>query len=152
MLLRVGLITIGSLMMLIAVIRGWVSDWGLGMGVLLYLDADSCSPRLILFLLEVFFIIRVCLLVVCGLIGRLLPLHDVQMQSKLALWLRLWYEIKRSYSFIEVDWGCVLRGVTQGLVQVGCVRAFFVDGSMAWLLAVGLIVLELAQVVLVHLV
>ena len=46
----------------------------------------------------------------------------------------------------------MLRGVTQGLVQVGCVRAFVVDGSLAWLLAVGLLILELAQIVLVHLV
>ena len=75
------------------------------------------------------------------------------MQSKLAIWLRLRYETGRSYSFIEVDRSCVLRGVTQGLVQVGSVGAFLVGGSLAWLLAVGLFILELAQIVhLVHLV
>ena len=79
MLLCAGLITIGSLMLLNAIIRGRVSDWGLGVGVLLYLDADRCSPRLIRVLLEVFLSIRVCLLVACSLIGRLWPLHDVQM-------------------------------------------------------------------------
>ena len=53
------------------------------------------------------------------------------MQSKLALWLLLWYKIRRSNSFIEVNRGRVLRGVTQGLVQVGRVGAFVDGGSLA---------------------
>ena len=46
----------------------------------------------------------------------------------------------------------MLRGVTQGLVQVGCVRAFVVDSSLTWLLAVSLLIMELAPIVLVNLV
>lgn len=46
----------------------------------------------------------------------------------------------------------MLRGVTQGLVQVGCVRTFIVGGSLTLLLAVGLLTMELAQIVLVNLV